>query len=175
MGKSDIKCDLSKRRLMICGEITVSSTLPFISSFLELSELGGSIDIIIANSPGGCWGSGSSMLDLILNYDENITTYALGPVCSASALLFLGGDFRYMSPNSRLLFHFGEIYPNPNFTEAVREIEEHRKSLDFDLKLLSERSNKPKSFWAKALESGDFRIDTEKALKLELINGIKTP
>jgi len=170
-----IRLNLDKRRLIIGGEISEESTTDILEYFLELQDSSSDeINILFSASVGGDWACGLSLMDTFLNSRNHITTYSVGPNCSTSALLFLCGDERYMSARSSLLFHYGAIELADNYQNIVDYADLMKKEMAQDIEFLVSRSNRPSKYWIEAMDKKDFYVSAEKALELQIIDGIKT-
>lgn len=172
--KSNIISDLTSRRIIVSGEVDQDFGVDFLDSFFELEQKGkGQIDILFLSSPGGDWHVAQGLLDIIPTSKNKIVTYSCGINSSASALLFLSGDERYMSPNSKLMFHHGTLDITDTYTEVLNYVEIAKKDMEWCMNFMSERSNKPPRYFLEVMNSKDFYVDADEALKMELIHGIK--
>jgi ATP-dependent protease ClpP protease subunit len=172
--KSCIINDVIHRRILVSGEVDEQFGLDFLDSFFELEQRGrGKIDILFLSSPGGDWHITQGLLDIILSSKNKIVTYSAGTNCSSSSLLFLAGDERYMSPNSRLMFHHGTLDISDTYSEVLNYVEIAKEDMAWCVKFISDRSNKPPRYFEEILGKKDFYVTSHRALELSLVHGIR--
>ena len=173
--ESTVRLDEGTRRILIAGEIDENTSTDILQYFLELEKSDGAINIVFLASPGGSWDHGLGLLQLFLNSENYINTFLLGPNSSTSAMLYLAGDSRYISPRSSLMFHYGSLELDDTYKEVINYTELAKKELEEDHLYLSERSNKPPAYWKEMLNKGNVYIDTDRSLELGLAHEIKLP
>ena len=170
-----IHLDEDSRRIIIGGDIDAENGTEILSHFLELEKSSYPIDIIFLGSDGGSWEIGQGLLDVILNSVNYVTTYCLGTNSSTSAMLFLAGDSRYLSPRATLMLHHGSLMLDDTYKEVINYTAIAKKEVEQDIKYLSERSNKPPSYWREKLSSGDCYLDVDKCIELGMVTEIGLP
>jgi ATP-dependent Clp protease, protease subunit len=62
---------------------------------------------ILMNNPGGDWYHGMAIYDAIKGCQSEVTIKATGYVMSMGAVIFQAADHRLMTPNAKLMIHYG--------------------------------------------------------------------
>jgi ATP-dependent Clp protease protease subunit len=86
-------------------EVRPDTVSQFVQIVSRLQAGGTKKLIILLSSPGGDTGSALAAYNFLKNIPMEITTFNMGTVDSATALIFCGGHNRYALPNSRFLLH----------------------------------------------------------------------
>lgn len=94
----------SSQQNLINDIMVVSSGLTTQEIRMGLEQNSSAIDIYI-NSPGGDAHSGLAIYDYLRTFPRIINTHIMGVCASAATMIFLGGDYRYMSENSVMMIH----------------------------------------------------------------------
>lgn len=151
------------------GDVTEGLAIEFVKNFLYLEGKFDSLEIICTGSNGGDFDTACcAMMDVILKSTKHVTTVAMGLAASSAGLIFLCGDERVMYPRSLLMFHHGSVGFEANSTEIPKLADIIAKQQEMDFELLTEKSNRPPSYWKETLQKGDYYVFPEEALKLEL-------
>ncbi len=110
-------------------------------------QVGGSVKVLISNSPGGSVYHGFHVVDTMSNLGTPVDTIIMGgQTASMGALIFISGTpgRRFMSKNASLLIHrpsaSGIGGTQNEISDTAREIERMRHRIDH---LISQRSNIP--------------------------------
>lgn len=98
------KNTFNDRRLAIVGEINSDTVMGFFEVFERLDATPGPITIRIV-SEGGEAPAGFAIYDRIRESTNPIITEGYGQVMSMAVLLFQAGDYRKISPSTRLMLH----------------------------------------------------------------------
>ncbi len=119
------------------------------------------IDVYI-NSNGGSVYDGMALYDLLADSDCHINTYASGKVFSFAIPLFLVGDDRYATRNTRFMIH--EVSSGTEGTNTVmkNDVKECDYMNNQMLDIIEERTGKSKRFW-KSKMNKDTYFDISKA------------
>ena len=72
---------------------------------------------IFMNNPGGDYYSGFAIYDAIRERKNHVTIKVYGYAMSMGALILQAADDRVLSPNSRVMIHYG--YSNLNYDHAI--------------------------------------------------------
>jgi len=113
-----------------------------------------------------------SLYDLLSSFSGNVYTYGTGPVMSAGLLLFLVGDVRDMSENSRIMAHAvseHSFMDSRKTSEIENDLAAQKDIEDAMVEILAERTDKTKAWWKKTIRHQDVYIDRAKAIKLGIL------
>jgi len=83
---------------------------------------------VIMNNPGGEWYHGMAIYDTIEASSCHVTIRAVGHAMSMGSIILQAADRRIMSPNSRLMIHYGTSGFN-NHTKIVQKWAEEDKKI----------------------------------------------
>lgn len=83
---------------------------------------------ILLNNPGGDWYHGMAIYDAIQACEANVTIRTLGHAMSMGSIILQAADDRVMSPNSRLMIHYGTSGFH-NHTKIVQQWAKEDKKL----------------------------------------------
>lgn len=95
---------------------------------LDRSPLENGITIKM-NNPGGDVYHGLAVYDAISTCQNRVTMIAYGHVMSMGSLIFQAADKRIMSPNSRMMIHYGQGCVSGHLLDIYKDVEE-LKELD---------------------------------------------
>ena len=120
---------------------------------------------IVINSAGGSCYDGLALYDCIRCCQAPVTTIGLGLVASMGFIIFLAGDKRVASPNTRFLNHqvSSEIAGKASDIEIERD--EIAALEAVTIKIVSERTGIPESKIKKDVKAGDNYYSAKEAVK----------
>lgn len=113
-----------------------------------------------------------SLYDLLSNFDGIVYTYGSGPIMSAGLLLFLVGDVRDMSENSRMMAHAvseHSLFDSRKTSEIENDLAAQKDIEDAMIAVLAEKTTRSKSWWKKTIKHQDVYIDRNKAIQLGIL------
>ena len=144
--------DIDSRILYLFDDIDGDSAENFIMGLSYLSRTEGKITIMI-NSQGGSVSDMFAIYDAMRACPNDLTTIAIGEVCSAAGLLFVAGDKRLTSKNCQFMAHqvqggYGDDEPL-NVVEA--QIAATRVCWDRWAKCMAEHTNKTGDYWRRQM------------------------
>lgn len=168
MKTSDIK-------LCFTGTINEQNVRDFIDDFrnrIEENPQSSGLTIYIS-SPGGNIDLAFTLFNFIKFLGCPVTTVNSSHVFSAAIILFAAGDRRICIPSAKFYFHAVTKNLNGNFTAQylLREAKEITLDSDKITSLLSDISNKNKSYWKRLLRKGSW-LSPLKAQEVGLVNEI---
>jgi ATP-dependent Clp protease protease subunit len=76
------------------------------------------------NNPGGYVYHGLAIYDAILTCNNSVSITAYGHVMSMGSLIFQAADTRIMSPNSRMMIHFGQSTVSGHLLDIYKTVDE---------------------------------------------------
>lgn len=126
--------------LTMFGPIDNQLTADIINKLMFLeAKLPRNSDVrLLINSPGGLVESSWALVDLIESIPLTIQTIALGEICSAAVDVFIAGDLRIMSQNTKAMIHDFSYGREGSYSEllAWRKYEEmeHIKGVEHYIK-----------------------------------------
>ncbi len=126
---------------------------------------------IIMVSGGGAVSEGSAIYDAIKHNPCHITITALGIVASMATIILQAADHRVIYPMTRVLVHDGEDGYAGHARDFEKNAEEGRILRLQHYKILSERTGKPASYWARK-SAHDYYMSAEQALEEKLVDEI---
>lgn len=126
---------------------------------------------ILMNSPGGSVADGMAMFDAIKYNPCHITIIVLGEACSMAPIILQAADHRLAYPFSRFMLHEGETGYAGHSRDFEKNAEEGKVLRLMTYKILSERTGKKSSYWARKL-SRDWFLSAQEALEEGLIDEI---
>lgn len=145
-------------------------------------ETGQTILPIEIDSYGGEIYSLMACVDAIRAVDKSITiaTILNGKAMSAGAILFTCGHpgFRYMAPNSTLMFHPASAGTQGTVDDMEISVEEARRLNEAIMKIAAKNVGKPESFFTKLLKdknNSDLYMTAEQAIAHGIANKIGIP
>jgi ATP-dependent Clp protease protease subunit len=170
---------LPTRTIYLGSEVDHATAEQMIKSLHILDMASHSPINILMNNIGGDFFHGMAIYDAIRNCESHITIQVFGHAMSMAALLLQAADERILSPNSKLMIHYGDVGVGGNAKNAQRWSEEYKKCDQFMENVLLEKiQNKHPTFSLqkvqKMLEFDTF-ISANKALQLGLVDKILTP
>lgn len=162
----------------LCGEFNDELLKSFLEFYNKAVANNAKDAIIYIDSVGGLVHVCNAILSLMESSSIRFHTVALGEACSCGLVLLGGGDVRYATDRTQMLFHdisFGS-YGNPDQVEHNAT-----RAKDFGKRLLSrfaKRTNKTYKWWmdkTKENPDRDFWFYSKEALELGVIDHIGVP
>lgn len=165
------------RIVEITGEIDEEQYTKTLKNLLLLDLTNKPITIII-NSIGGCVTQGKAIYDIMRSCQSEIIAHVCGEASSAASVILQAADFRYCTPNSKIMIHVGEEAIENNHPRNVdalyNEFREDEAWIEnIYLKKIKEKKKRFTKNQVKSLLQFDKYIKPEKALEFNLIDGIK--
>jgi ATP-dependent Clp protease protease subunit len=113
-----------------------------------------------------------SLYDLLSDFEGLVYTYGSGPIMSAGLLLFLVGDVRDMSENSRIMAHSvseHSFFESRKTSEIENDLAAQKDIEEAMVAVLAEKTVRSKQWWNKTIKHQDVYINREKAIKLGIL------
>jgi ATP-dependent Clp protease protease subunit len=125
---------------------------------------------IFINSYGGDIYAALGLYDFIKSLNVEIIMYNTGLCASAATIIYLAGDHRYATENTRFMFHkpSGSVSGGPQ--EFVSEGEEMTWIYGRMIKIYETETKKNASFWKRSMAEANFYIDKKQAFDLGVSN-----
>ena len=160
------------RTIIYSGDFDEELAHNFFKEFITLDKVKAPIEIICTGSDGGAYDTAAaSMIDLVLNSENIITSNIYGCVSSSAALLFMAGDYRIMNQRSILMFHKGSIGIESDLGELKKLTEVTERQALQDLELLTTEIRGP-IYWQTRLDEGDVYVFPQEALESGLAHEV---
>lgn len=135
---------------------------------------------VLINSEGGDIVSGFGFHDFLRHLSgagHHITTKVVGGAMSMAVPIAQAGDTRLITPHSWILIHEGKLSFDGAVTMGSSDLEQQRAIMDqLETKILdivSAKSTKPRSYFARKWKNKEWMIDAEEAEKLGLVDRIE--
>lgn len=132
--------------------------------------------IIKMNNPGGCVSHGLAIYDAIVSCQNHVTIIAYGQVQSMGSLIFQAGDTRYMTPNCRMMIHWGNLHVGGESRNVYTNIKENKLIDDLVNNIYLTKIQKKKPNFTKARfnqkTSTDWFLGAEEAIEFGLCDKI---
>jgi len=104
-------------------EVRPDTVSQFVQIVSKLQAGGTKKLIVLLSSPGGDTGSALAAYNFLKGVPMEVTTFNMGTVDSATALIFCGGRNRYALPNTRFLLHSNMSPTNGNPMLNIMDLE----------------------------------------------------
>jgi ATP-dependent protease ClpP protease subunit len=131
-------------------------------------------------SIGGEWSDGMAIFDAIQMSRSYITIIAYGQASSMSSIILQAADYRYMTPNSHFMCHYGSTDINTDYLSAQNVADYERKTAIAMFEIYAKRcvegqffkdkfGKKPsdkqvKNYLIRKLKSGDWYLSADEAV-----------
>ena len=131
-------------------------------------------------SIGGEWSDGMAIFDAIQLSRSYVTMIIYGQASSMSSIILQAADYRYMTPNSHFMCHYGSSDINTDYLSAQNVADYERKTALTMFELYAKRcvdglffkdkfGKKPsekqvKNYLIRKLKSGDWYMNAEEAV-----------
>jgi len=145
---------------------------------------------IHCHSIGGEWCDGMAIYDAIKMCRSYVTIIIYAQASSMSSIFMQAADYRYMTPNSHFMSHYGSTDINTDYLSAINQADYERKICDTMFNVYAERCVDGKFFYEKfgkkpstkqvkqylirKLKSGDWYLDAEEAVYYGFADAIIT-
>jgi ATP-dependent Clp endopeptidase proteolytic subunit ClpP len=159
--------DLDSRALYIFDGIDENMSESIVMGLNYLSRTDGPITMLI-NSQGGSVSDMFAIYDTMQACQNEITTIGIGEVCSAAALLLVGGDYRLVSRNCLFMAH--QVQGGYNVDESLNTAEVQlaavRVCWDRWAKCMAEHTALSEAYWKNELPAkvGELWLPAEKMI-----------
>lgn len=169
--------DLDNRIIYIFDDIDEDMAENVVMSLSYLSRSEGGITIMI-NSQGGSVNDMFAIYDAIIACPNEITTVAIGEVCSAAGLLLVSGDKRLAAPHAVFMAH--NVQGGVSDEEELWTIDAQMKATIMVWKMwakcMAEHTNHTENYWLKELSNTvrELWLDTKGMLmkKHGIVDGV---
>lgn len=154
------------RTIYFFHEILHSSACEFFKLMdeVEKEKSNKPIDIII-NSEGGNIYDGLAIYDRIRQSEIEINTRGYGYVASMAIIIFLAGDYRYVSLDTSFMSHQGIDEAEGKLTDLEISIKETKRLEEVVVNIISEHTGLTETRIKKDFKLGDYYFDADKALE----------
>ncbi len=131
---------------------------------------------IIMNNPGGDVQHGMAIFDAIKTCQNHVTIRAIGYAMSMGAVILQAADERIMTPNSKFMFHYGEISYSGHPKDVQAWVKEDEKfntwMLDLFYKRIKEKHPRYNKRKLHELFMRDTILDAKTAVNLGLVDKV---
>jgi len=161
-----------KRVIVVKGEVNAAMAGEINSQLRSLEEQDPTSPItMIINSPGGSVVDGLSIYDTMRGIQNKIITVGVGMQASMGAAILIGGDERYMSPNSQLLIHAGSGGGSGTPTEVAIDEAQSNRLRDTLKNIYQDQTGLTREYWS-LIRENDTWFTAEQAKEIGVIQGI---
>lgn len=168
----DIKEDLIQktivykigRRIYFFSDVDADSICEAIKYLDELEKESKKPIEIVFNSEGGSTYDGLALYDRIRQSDCEITTIGTGLVGSMAVILFLAGDYRYVTESCTILNHQGSDSIEGRVSDIEIGFNETKRLEEYLVDLISERTGLPTKKIKADIKKGDDHIKPDRAV-----------
>lgn len=156
--------DLKSRRIDLTMEVSEVMSAIVIRSLLKMSELNHEPIEIYLSTYGGDAYAGFAIYDAIRACPCDVSIFVSGKVMSAGVIVFLAGDIRIASVNTRFMIHGVSSETGGKVKDMSVDLAEAKYLDNKMLALFTERSKmKNIKFWQKKIANQDVYFGTEEA------------
>ena len=156
--------DLKSRRIDLTMEVSEVMSAIVIRSLLKMSELSHEPIEIYLSTYGGDAYAGFAIYDAIRACPCDVSIFVSGKVMSAGVIVFLAGDIRVASVNTRFMIHGVSSETGGKVKDMTVDLAEAKYLDNKMLALFTERSKmKNIKFWQKKIANQDVYFGTEEA------------
>jgi len=131
---------------------------------------------IIMNNPGGDWYHGMAIYDHIKLCRNDVIMQATGYVMSMGAIILQAADTRLLTPNARVMLHYGTAGYYGHAKDYIRWGEEEQRAHNQIEEIFLEKIREKKPEFTKAKVKKLLEFDTifnaEQAIEFGLADGI---
>lgn len=155
---------IKERAIHIFGGINeqaVANVFGFIDDF---ESNGGEEITIVICSEGGDIYSGLALYDRIRQCNNNVVMLGTGMVMSIAAIIFLAGDERYATENTRFMNHQGCFDMSGKVTDTKIEVKEAEVLESMCAKIIHQRTGIPIKKALKNIKIGNDYFGVDRAL-----------
>ena len=161
------------RTIYFFSEVSDTSVMEAIKLLMQIqNECKKKPVIFVINSPGGSCYDGLALYDCLMACPCPIVTIGMGMVASMGFIIYLAGDRRLASVNTRFLNHQVSSEFGGKATDIKIQTIEINALEDAIVKLVSARTSIPESQIKKDVKAGDKYYDTKSALKKGIVHEI---
>lgn len=156
--------DLKSRRIDLTMEVSEVMSAIVIRSLLKMAELNHEPIEIYLSTYGGDAYAGFAIYDAIRACPCDVSIFVSGKVMSAGVIVFLAGDIRIASVNTRFMIHGVSSETGGKVKDMSVDLAEAKYLDNKMLALFTERSKmKNIKFWQKKIANQDVYFGTEEA------------
>jgi ATP-dependent Clp protease protease subunit len=138
---------------------------------LELESTKKPITLLINSYGGSCY-DGLALYDTIRACPAPVITVAMGMVASMGFIIFLAGDKRFATVNTKFLNHQPSSEIAGKSSDIEVEAHEITKLKDLMIGIVAERTKIPKAQIKKNIKVGDNYYDAKEAMKNGIIHKV---
>jgi len=118
---------------------------------------------IILNSEGGNCGDGFALYDKIRQSEYEISVIGTGIVASMATIIFLAGDTRVLTENTRLMIHQVQTAGEGKCSDVEIDVKETKIVQNKIIDIISERTGQSRNKIIKEFQKGDRWLSAEEA------------
>ncbi|MDO8522945.1 MAG: ATP-dependent Clp protease proteolytic subunit [bacterium] len=169
-----VKLKKQKREIYLCGEITKYSAKLVKKALRELDKISDETILFYITGDGGRAEPALEIHHALHNAKSTVNTVAHGHVYSAALLILEGGDRKFATPNCKFGFHqtFAEFKKDSELNAIQLTNIAHKILLQDATQIYILTSGGRDTNKIVELFSSNATIDSKKALKLKIIDGL---
>ena len=153
------------RKIYLYDEIDRHTVLEVVKYIDELEKESKKPVEIEINSEGGLCYDGMALYDRIRRSDCEINTIATGLVGSMALVIYLAGDYRYITENCKILNHEGSDELEGKASALKIGIEETLNLEEQLVSIIAERTGLPEKKIKAEIKKGDDYIKPDRAIE----------
>jgi ATP-dependent Clp protease protease subunit len=162
-----------KRVILVKGEVNADMAGVINAQLRSFEDQDPTTPItMIINSPGGNIIDGLSIYDTMRGIQNKIITVGVGMQASMGSVILVGGDERYMSPNSQLLVHQGSGGAEGTPTEVAINEALSGRLRDILKNIYQDQTGLTREYWGTIMEH-DTWFTAKQAKEIGFIQGIQ--
>lgn len=168
---------LENRRIFLYDELSLETYTKISKELIYLSTINPVLPIsLFLGSVGGNGDYCLGIYDLMQSIPNPVHTYCLGHACSAAGFLFAAGEkgYRYISPHSRIMLHFSQIFFEGPNTELRTYSKQFNRMDDTFTEILVKHTGQPARKIRNDLKQ-DFFLVGQEAIDYGVADKLITP
>jgi len=120
------------------------------------------IEIVLSTEGGECY-TGLAFYDFLRNCPCKVTIIGTGIIASMGLIIFLAGDYRVVTENTRVMSHQVSTDISGKLTDMEIDLKETKTIDDIMLKIIADRTNQSVFKLKKEVKTGDKWMSAEQA------------
>ena len=164
--------DIEKRIIHLDTDVDNETMGKIYRAVMEMQNISDAPISLHLSTYGGDIYHAFSLYDLLSNSDGIVYTYGTGPIMSAGLLLFLAGDVRDMSENSRIMAHSvsEHSFMDSRKTSEIENDLAAQKDIEAAMvAVLADKTKRSKKWWMNTIKHQDVYINRKEAMKLDIL------
>jgi len=157
------------KRIVNVGEFDELYIPPIIRAIDLMEEKSSEPITVIVNSYGGDTYQCFALYDRLRDCKSEIHTYGRGAVMSSGFVVFLAGDVRDCSTNCSFMCHSVSSGSYGKVRDQEVDLNESIRLNKIMLNIFTERTNKSKQYWGRAIKHEDRYYNKTQAKKLGVL------